>query len=151
MNEKTPLRYQESGNVHLDFHGATSTTIDFIVNRYGVEVLDEIFERVAKDVYADIRAHLMAGDRDELLRHWQHFFDREGGDYSIEATEDEVALVVHRCPAYAHVQKIAPAVSPHFCAQTVRVNDPLGEGTPFAITTEVTGPGTCRQTIRRRG
>ena len=31
--DDTPLRYNEEGNVHLDFHGAVNTTIDFIVSR----------------------------------------------------------------------------------------------------------------------
>lgn len=39
---QTPLRYNEEGNVHLDFHGAVNTTIDFIVSRYGVEAMHEI-------------------------------------------------------------------------------------------------------------
>ena len=43
---ETPLRYNEDGNVHLDFHGAVNTTIEFIVKRYGIEALHEIFRRV---------------------------------------------------------------------------------------------------------
>ena len=29
------LRYNDGGNVHMDFHGATNTTIDFIIKKYG--------------------------------------------------------------------------------------------------------------------
>jgi len=58
----TPLRYNEDGNVHLDFHGAVNTTIDFIVARYGIEAMHEIFRKVGRDVYQDLRRHLMAGD-----------------------------------------------------------------------------------------
>ena len=149
MTEK-PLRYQETGNTHLDFHGATNTTIDFIVERFGVAALHDIFARVGKDVYADIHAHLEAGDADELVRHWRYFFERENGDFTIEADGDEVVLTVRRCPAYWHVKKIAGTVSPHFCDQTIKVNDALADGTPFAISTELTGEGACRQVIRRR-
>jgi len=33
------MRYQETGGLHLDFHGATNTTIDYVVDEYGVEAL----------------------------------------------------------------------------------------------------------------
>lgn len=150
MTDGKPLRYQEDGNVHLDFHGAVNTTIEFIVERYGTDVLHEIFERVGQDVYQDLRAHLMAGDESELVRHWRHFFEREGADFSISASETEVVLTVNRCPAYLHVQKIAPQVSEHFCDQTIKTNQAMAAGTPFDVSTEITGPGACRQLIRRR-
>ncbi len=145
-----PLRYNEGGNVHMDFHGAANTTIDFIVDRFGIGALHEIFRRVGEDVYKDIRGHLMAGDRDELVRHWRHFFDRESADYDIAVTEDEVVLTVRRCPAWHHVLAIAGGVSPHFCDQTIVTNAAMSDGTPFAVETVVTGPGACRQVIRRR-
>ena len=57
---------------------------------------------------------------------------------------------MRRCPAWHHVQKIAGGVSPNFCDQTVVTNAAMAEGTPFAVETSVTGPGACRQVIRRR-
>lgn len=145
------LRYQEDGNVHLDFHGAVNTTIDFIVERYGIEVLHEIFAKVGKDVYRDLRQHMLDGDPNEMVRHWRHFFDRENADYDIAVGEDEIVLTVRRCTAYHHVAKIAPAVSPYFCDQTSKVNEAIAEGSAYRIDTEITGPGACRQVIRRRG
>lgn len=145
-----PLRYNEGGNVHMDFHGATNTTIDFIVKNYGIEVMDEIFAKVGKHVYADIRAHLMAGNAGELVKHWRHFFDREKADYKIEVSDDEIVLTVQHCTAYHHVKKIAPQVSPFFCDQTIKTNAALAEDTPFSIQTKITGEGACRQVIRKR-
>ena len=145
-----PLRYNEDGNVHLDFHGATNTTIEFIVSRYGVEAMHEIFRKVGRDVYQDIRRHLMAGDAEELVKHWRHFFEREGADYSIAIEGDDIVLTVRRCTAWHHVRKIAGSVSPNFCDQTSITNTAMADGTPFAVETIVTGEGACRQTIRRR-
>lgn len=145
-----PLRYQEDGNVHLDFHGATSTTIDFIVSRYGVEAMHEIFRNVGTKVYADIRSHLMAGDSAELVKHWRHFFEREGADFGIDVGENEIVMTVRRCPAWNHVKSIAGTVSANFCDQTIVTNQAMAEGTPFAVETTVTGEGSCRQVIRRR-
>jgi len=145
-----PLRYNEDGNVHLDFHGATNTTIEFIVSRYGVEAMHEIFRKVGRDVYQDIRRHLMAGDAEELVKHWRHFFEREGADYSIAIEGDDIVLTVRHCTAWHHVKKIAGSVSPNFCDQTSITNSAMAEGTPLAVETLVTGEGACRQTIRRR-
>ena len=152
MNEPgdKPLRYNEDGNVHLDFHGATNTTIDFIVARYGVEAMHDIFRKVGRDVYQDIRRHLMEGDSNELVRHWDHFFTRENCDYDIAVGEDEIVLTVRRCTAWHHVKKIAPSVSPFFCDQTSVTNTAMAEGTPFSIETTAPGDGTCTQVIRRR-
>ncbi|ODT70839.1 MAG: hypothetical protein ABS75_10465 [Pelagibacterium sp. SCN 63-23] len=150
QQREKPLRYQEDGNVHLDFHGAVNTTIDFIVERYGVDVLHQIFSKVGKDVYKDLRRHLMDGDPQEMVRHWRHFFDREDAEYDIEVGEHQIVLTVRRCTAYHHVARIAPKVSPHFCDQTTKVNEAIADGTPYSIDTQITGPGACRQIIRRR-
>ena len=148
-NGEGTMRYEEGGNVHLDFHGATNTTIDFIVERFGVDAMDEIFKKVGRDVYASIRNDLIAGDTRQLVRHWRHFFDREGADYDIAVGDDRVVLTVRRCPAWHHVKALTGSVSPHFCDQTSRTNEAMAEGSPFAIDTELTGEGSCRQVIRR--
>ena len=145
-----PLRYQEDGNVHLDFHGAVNTTIEFVVSRYGIGALHEIFRRVGTDVYQDIKRHLTAGDSEDLVKHWRHFFTREGCDYDISVGDDAIVLTVRRCTAWHHVQKIHGAVSAQFCDQTTVVNNALAEGTPFTIDTVIDGPGACHQVIRRR-
>lgn len=145
------LRYAEEGEVHLDFHGATNTTIDFIIARYGQAALDEIFRKVGKDVYRSIREDLVAGDSAQLVNHWRHFFEREDCDYDIAVGEEEIVLTVRRCTAWHHVAKLVGAPSPHFCDQTARTNEALAEGSPFVLDTDVTGPGRCRQVLRRRG
>ena len=76
MNNKTTtntLRYNDQGNVHMDFHGATNTTIDFIIKKYGIETMNDIFKKVGNDVYADIKEHINAGNINMLAEHWQHF------------------------------------------------------------------------------
>ena len=42
------LRYRDKGNVHMDFHGATNTTIEFIIKKYGVNIMNDIFKKVGK-------------------------------------------------------------------------------------------------------
>lgn len=144
------LRYAEEGEVHLDFHGATNTTIEFIIARYGVAAMDEIFRKVGKEVYRSIHEDLVNGDSAQLVMHWRHFFEREDCDYDIAVGEDEIVLTVRRCTAWHHVAKLVGAPSPHFCDQTSRTNEALVEGSPFVLDTAITGPGSCRQVLRRR-
>jgi len=148
MSDK--LRYAETGEVHLDFHGATDTTIEFIIGKFGLAAMDDIFRKVGRDVYRSIHEDLVAGDTGQLVRHWQHFFDRENCDYDIAVGDDEIVLTVRHCTAWHHVAKLVGTPSAHFCDQTSRTNEGMAEGSPFAIDTEITGPGACRQIIRRR-
>lgn len=148
-NDK-PLRYQDDGNVHMDFHGATNATIDFVIDKFGVDALHQILFKVGKDVYRDIDAHIKSGDVAELVKHWRYYFDREDADYDIDINDDEIVLTLRKCPAYHHVKQIHPKVSPHFCDQTIKVNEAWAEGSPFTIDTEIVGEGSCRQVIRRR-
>ena len=112
--------------------------------------MNDIFKKVGNDVYADIKEHINAGNINMLAEHWQHFFDREGADYSISVKEDEIILTVNKCTAYEHVRKLVGNVSPYFCDQTIKTNEAIAEGTPYKITTEILGEGSCKQIIRKR-
>ena len=59
ISNKNDLRYNDAGNVHMDFHGATNTTIEFIINKYGIETMNDIFKKVGNDVYKNILYSLL--------------------------------------------------------------------------------------------
>ena len=144
------MRYQETGEIHLDFHRSTNGTIDYLSKSYGREFLDETFRRTARDVYRAIHEDLKAGNPEHLVQHWTHFLDREGGRYTIERKDNEIRFVVHECPAIAYLKKRGIPIAQDFCRQTIVINDTLAKGTPFEVTTDVLGDGKCVQTIRRR-
>jgi predicted ArsR family transcriptional regulator len=144
------MRYRETGEVHVDFHRATNGTIAYLRENYGRQFLDETFRRTARDVYRAIHEDLKQGDPEHLVDHWTYFFDREGGQYTLERRDGEIRFVVHKCPAIAYLESRGIPVDPDFCRQTVVINETLAEGTPFEATTEVLGGGKCVQTIRRR-
>lgn len=144
------MRYQETGEVHLDFHRTTNGTITYLRTRFGLEILDEVFRRTAQEVHRAIHDDLKKGDPEHLVKHWTYFFDREKGKYTLERLGDEIRFVVHECPAIAYLKKRGIEVDPEFCRQTTVMNQAWSEGTPFEITTEVQGEGRCVQTIRRR-
>ena len=142
------MRYRETGELHLDFHGSTAITINHVVKNFGREALRQLMETMAKQVYRSIYQQLQAGNTDELVEHWQYFFEREKGNFQITRHPDgRIELLVRECPAVRHLKRLGLEVSPDFCLQTKMINDAWSDGTPFSITTEKTGEGTCRQTI----
>ena len=144
------MRYRETGQVHRDFHRTTNGTIAYLRRHHGDAFLDETFRRTARDVYRSIHDALANGNTGELVEHWTYFFDREGGEYSVERDGDTVTLTVSRCPAVAYLRRKGVEIDPTFCRQTVVVNETLAEGTPFEVATHVQGGGKCVQTVRRR-
>ena len=144
------VRYRETGAVHLDFHRTTNGTIAYLRQRYGVEFLDEILRRTARDVYRAIRADLMAGNPEHLLEHWTYFLTREGGQFTVERSGTEIRVTVHRCPAAAYLRARGIPLDPAFRRQTTVLNEALGAGTPFEVTTEVIDDLRYIQTIRKR-
>ena len=58
MNNKTttnPLRYNDQGNDHMEFHGATNTPREFIMKKYGIENMNDICNKIGNEVYVDLR------------------------------------------------------------------------------------------------
>jgi predicted ArsR family transcriptional regulator len=143
------LRYRETGGLHKDFHGSMNAAVEYVGRRYGREGLREVFRNTAQKVYRSIYEKLKAGDWSELIEHWRYFMDREGADYSLEVTGDAVVMTVRRCPAVARLKELGMTPSEFFCDQTVLLNEAWCENTPFEAVTEITGDGSCVQTIRR--
>lgn len=144
------MRYRDTGEVHLDFHRTTNGTIAYLRERYGVAFLDEVLRRTARDVYRAIRADLQAGNPEHLLEHWTYYLTREGGKFTVERTPTEIRVTVDRCPAAAYLQQRGIPLDPAFRRQTTVLNEALGDGTPFEVTTEVIDDLRYIQTIRRR-
>lgn len=144
------MRYHDTGQVHLDFHRTMNGTITYLRERYGVGFLDDILRRTARDVYRAIRADLLAGNPEHLLEHWTSTLTREGGEFAVERTPTEIRVTVNRCPAAAYLQQRGIPLDPAFRRQTTVLNEALGEGTPYEVTTEVVDDLRYRQTIRRR-
>ena len=145
------MRYRETGELHLAFHGATNTTINYIAKNFGEKALHEIFFAVGQKVYKSIHEKFKQGDASELIEHWQYFFTREKGFFQIKETPETIVLEVFECPAVRQLLKLGLTPSPLFCTQTILVNEALCKGTPFESKTEIMGCGKCRQTIIRRG
>ncbi|MDD5519264.1 MAG: hypothetical protein PHI84_00460 [Kiritimatiellae bacterium] len=144
------LRYRETGELHKDFHGSMNAAVEYVGNRYGRDGLRTVFRQTAQRVYRSIYEGLKRGDWDELVEHWRYFMDREGADYNLSITDEAVVMIVKTCPAVAHLRKLGMTPSRFFCDQTILLNEAWCEDTPFEAVTEITGEGSCVQTIRRK-
>jgi len=144
------MRYEETGNFHKDFHLATDAPIRYVLETYGMDFLPELFRRTARKVYRDIHSRLTGGERRALVEHWRYFLEREGARFTITESKEETVLEVNECPAMRHLRERSAPRTTAFCLQTALLNRSWEEGTPFEISTVLTGEGTCRQIIRPR-
>lgn len=143
------LRYQENNELHLDFHGTTNTTLNYIAEKFGVDALKMLLRKTGRDVYRSIREKLAAGDASELVEHLNWFFYREKGKYQLTVSGNEITLEVFECPAIRHLKKLGLEVSEFACLQTSEVNAGMCEGTPWKSEVRVLEPGHCIQTFRK--
>jgi hypothetical protein len=144
------MRYQSKGNLHPDFHGATCTTIEYIIDNFGKEALQGIFEKVGSKVYKTINHGLKAGDFNELFEFWEYYLQREDGKYQLEKLKDGAVLTIHECPAIKHLAKLGMSFKECYCEQTRMLNQGLCKDTPYEIVTEKLSECSCRQIFRRR-
>lgn len=144
------MRYEDTGNVHKDFHLALDTTIKYVLKNHGKDFLRELFRRTAQLVYRDIYEHLKKGDWSKLLEHWKYYLEREQAVFDISESSDSATLSITDCPAVRHLKEKGVAVEDCFCLQTTLMNEAWSQNTPFIITTEISRPGSCRQIIKRR-
>jgi hypothetical protein len=112
-------------NVHKDFHGALSYGLQFVVEHYGKDGLEDFLTRLADTVYAPLVVDLRKRGLPALRDHWAGIFDAEGGDYSMEIEGDTLVLNLQRCPAIHHMQDRDYAVAEHFCEHTRIVNEAI--------------------------
>ena len=143
------LRYQENNELHLDFHGTTNTTLNYIADHYGVEALKEILRKTGREVYKSIHEKLMKGDASELLEHLNWFYFREKGKYRLTVEPGKIVLEVFECPAIRHLRKLGLEPSPHVCLQTSEVNAGMCENSPWRSEVQVLGEGHCIQTFTK--
>ncbi len=142
------MRYKDTGEVHKDFHLGTNTTISYIIEKYGDTFLAELFRRTAQKVYRDIYENLKEGKSGALLEHWEYYYKREQGKYSVSRNENEIVFHVLECPAAAHLEARTGNIPESFLLQTILLNRAWSEGTPFEIETERIGPKEYKMIIR---
>ena len=117
---------------HMDFHGALSTGIAYLEQRFGPEAVREYVRQFARKFYAPLIRDIRTRGLGALRRYLHLLYAREGGRIRMESSEDELLLEVRLNPAVAHMRRQGYAVAPLFLETSRTLFEALCEETPYA-------------------
>jgi hypothetical protein len=142
------MRYQETGELHRDFHGATMMSANYIVKNYGIEALREIMFHTGTEVYREINQRLKAEDTSELIGFKEYFLERESGKFTMTKHENGLfELVVTECPMEKHLKSLGMEINKNFHLLNKLLNEALCHDTPYELSYEQLGDGVTRECL----
>ena len=127
------LRYQESNELHRDFHGSANLAIHYLAENYGVEAAKGVLRKTGREVYKSIHDKLAAGDDSELVEHLSWFANREGARYRLEVAPGEVVFEMLECPAIRHLRQLGVAPDELTCLPDQRDQRRNVRGNPMGM------------------
>lgn len=149
------IRRSAADNVYLhkDFHGALSTGLAYVEQRFGAQAVRDYLRQFAATFYAGVTQAINERGLIALREHLDRIYAIEGGEVAITLDGDELLLEVEACPAVTHMRQHGYAVAPLFYETSRTVLAAICEGTPFVSEwlryDEHTGRSAVR--FRRRG
>jgi hypothetical protein len=142
------MRYQETGELHKDFHGATLMSANYIIKNYGIEALREILFHTGIEVYSEINQRLKVGDSSELIDFKEYFLKREGGKFTMNKHENGLfELTVNECPMEKHIKSLGMEINENFCLLNKFLNEALCYDTPYELSYEQLDNGVSRECL----
>lgn len=133
---KEVMRRKAADNpyLHKDFHGALSTAIEYLDQRFGPQAVREYLRQFAAAFYKPLTESLKARGLMALKEHFERIYSLEGAAAEIRLSDngDELVIQVSQCPAVAHMRANGYPVARLFEETTRTVNEAVCEGTPFA-------------------
>ncbi len=144
------MRRRAADNVYLhqDFHAALNQALVYLERQFGADAVREYLHGFARAYYAPLTEAIAARGRAALRDHWEAVYSREGADFRVESSPDELIVRVTACPAVSHIRKMGLAPSPSFVETTRTVNAAICEGTGYAFELVEYDPGTGRRVER---
>ncbi len=125
-------RAADNPYLHKDFHGALSSGIDFVADRFGEQAVCDYLHQFATVFYAPLKEQLKQRGLEALKEHIENCYRIEEGRVEIDLSENEMIVRVAACPAVMHMRENGFKVSPFFVETTRTVNEAICEGTGFA-------------------
>ncbi len=125
-------RASDNEYLHRDFHGALSTGIEYLDERYGEKAVRQYLRQFASSYYAPLKEDLKKRGLVALKEHYEEVYEQEGGEVDLALSEDELLVRVQACPAVTHMRKSGYPVARLFHETTKTVNEALCERTPFS-------------------
>jgi predicted ArsR family transcriptional regulator len=140
-------RASDNEYLHRDFHGALSSALIYLQERFGPDAVREYLREFARKYYAPLREELDERGLDAVADRLRRVYEDEGADVCLEMTEDGLIVEVEACPAVTHMREHGYEVSPMW-RETIRsVNEGICEGTLY----EFELLAYCDETGARRG
>ncbi len=124
-------RASDNEYLHKDFHGALSSALIYLEDRYGPDAVREYLRRFARRFYAPLREQITERGLEAIADRLREVYETEGAEASIELTDDELIVRVEAGPAVTHMREHGYEVSPMW-RETIRsVNEAICEDTAF--------------------
>ncbi len=123
----------DNAYLHKDFHGALSTGLTYLEQRYGAEAVRDYLRQFARAFYAGLTRAIIERGLIALREHLERIYALEGGQISITCSDDELLLQAEACPAVRHMREHGYSVAPLFYETSRTVYAAICEGTPFAL------------------
>ena len=138
----------DNAYMHKDFHGALSTGLIYLEQRYGADAVREYLWQFATSFYAPLTEDVKQRGLVALKEHFERIYQLEGGEFTIMMSPDAMTLQVEACPAVMHIRKIGQTVAPLFNETTRTVNEAICAGTPYIAELLAYDNETGRSTVR---
>ncbi|MGD9495076.1 MAG: hypothetical protein AB7Y46_02075 [Armatimonadota bacterium] len=117
--------------LHRDFHGALSTGLIYLEQRFGEAAVREFLRGFARRFYAPLRAELSERGLAAIADRLRRVYELEGGKLQIELSDDELLARVEACPAVTHMRAQGYPVSRLWRETITAVNEAIVEGSAF--------------------
>jgi predicted ArsR family transcriptional regulator len=124
-------RASDNEYLHRDFHGALSSALIYLQERFGPEAVREYLRDFARTYYGPLREDLSERVLEAIADRLRRVYEDEGADVCLEMTEDGLIVEVEACPAVTHMREQGYEVAPMW-RETIRsVNEGICEGSAY--------------------
>ncbi|NLZ56408.1 MAG: hypothetical protein GX900_07080 [Clostridiaceae bacterium] len=119
--------------LHKDFHNAFNLAIQYLTDNYGEEGVRDYLRYFTRNYYGPLKADLLERGLVAIEEHYRKIYEIEGGDVTIERSDDpeELVITVRVCPAVEHIRKLGSKLAPNYEWSTSLVHETLCEDTPW--------------------
>jgi len=124
-------RASDNEYLHKDFHGALSSALIYLEERFGPDAVREYLREFARKYYAPLREDIAERGLEAVANRLRRVYADEGADVCIDLTREGLIVEVEACPAVTHMRKHGYEVAPMW-RETIRsVNEGICEGSAY--------------------
>lgn len=124
-------RASDNEYLHRDFHGALSSALIYLEERFGPDAVRDYLRQFALSYYAPLREEVAERGLPAIAERLRAVYAAEGGEVRLDLHADELLVSAEACPAVAHMRAHGYAVSPLW-GETIRItNEAICEGSPW--------------------